>query len=99
MVSPVKLWRNQKNVQKRIGQTGKVVSWTIIRVPPSGFADQAPYIVAIVKLDDGKLVVSQVVDADFSAVRIDMPVRLVIRRILQPDTDGVITYGIKAKPL
>jgi uncharacterized OB-fold protein len=98
MVSPVKIWRNQKYVRLLLGKTGVVESWTIIRVPPIGFASLAPYMVVLVKLDSGKKVVCQMADTDFSLVKAGLPVHLIVRRVKEPDTDGVIAYGIKAKP-
>ena len=34
---------------------GKLVTYTIIRVAPEGFGDQAPYAIGIVELDEGRL--------------------------------------------
>jgi uncharacterized OB-fold protein len=50
MISPVKIWRNQKYVKGMIGKTGIIMSWTLIRVPPADFGYQAPYPVVIVRL-------------------------------------------------
>jgi len=55
MLSPVKIWRNQKKTASLIGKTGKIVSWTVIRVPPADFTDQAPYPVVLVELTEGGL--------------------------------------------
>jgi uncharacterized protein len=100
MQSPVKLWRNQKQVAAKIGKTGSVVTWTIIRVPPGDFSDQAPYPVVLVYLDDGERIEAQLVDLPADRqVCIGMRVQTVIRRVMQPDADGIIPYGIKVKPL
>ncbi len=98
MLSPVKIWRNQKHVQALIGERGTVVSWTIIRVPPSGFSDMAPYAVALIALAGGRRITAQLVDVDPTHVRKGMKVVAVIRRVTQPSGDGVIPYGIKVKP-
>ena len=102
MQSPVKLWRNQKSTTRLVGLFGTVETWTIVRVPPAGFSDQAPYAVVLVRLDSGEFVEAQLVDA-YKDGKIDvykgMKVRAVIRRITHPDSDGVIAYGIKVKPL
>jgi len=39
---------------------GRIVTFTVIRHPPIGFEDQAPYVVAIIDLKDGPKVVGRV---------------------------------------
>jgi uncharacterized OB-fold protein len=98
MTSPVKIWRNQKQVRDLVGKTGQVLTWTVIRVPPAGFSNQAPYAVVLVKLVNNRQVICQLVDFDTEKIAINLPVKLVVRVIKEPDSDGVIVYGIKAKP-
>lgn len=99
MQSPVKIWRNQKRIASLLGKTGSILTWTIVRVPPGDFMDQAPYPVVLVEFDDKTRLMCQLVDYDASHLRFGQPVITVIRRVMQPDMDGVIPYGIKAKPL
>lgn len=99
MMSPVKIWRNQKKVQKLIGKTGTVVTFTRIRVPMTGFSDQAPYPIVLVALDDGNRMTLQMVDYREEDIRAGTKVRVVLRRIREPDTDGVIPYGVKVIPV
>ena len=42
---------------------GRVVTFTAIRYPPSGFEDRAPYVVAIIDLENGSRVIGRVSDA------------------------------------
>ncbi len=99
MLSPVKLWRNQKKVADLVGKTGRIVAWTVVRVPPADFTDQAPYPVAIVELDGGGRLMAQLVDSDAGHLKVGQKVITVVRRIIKPNTEGVIPYGIKVKPL
>lgn len=102
MQSPVKLWRNQKSVTSLLGLLGMVETWTIVRVPPAGFSDQAPYAVVLVRLETGEAIEAQLVDSYKNSeinVYKGMKVRAVVRRITHPDSDGVIAYGIKVKPV
>jgi uncharacterized OB-fold protein len=99
MISPVKIWRNQKKVQKLIGATGEILTWTVIRVPMSGFTDQAPHPVVIVSLDNGTRLTAQMVDYRDEDIVPGRRVRVVLRRIREPDTDGVIPYGVKVIPV
>ena len=97
MISPVKIWRNQKNVSNMLGKRGSIVSWTVIRVPPGDFMDQAPYVVTLVELDGGGRIEAQLVDVDITSVTAGARVQTIIRRVTSPDGDGVIPYGIKVK--
>jgi len=99
MISPVKVWRNQKYVARMKGITGTIVSWTVIRMPPADFGYQAPYPVVIVKLETGESITAQMVDYTSDHLSIGQKVITVVRRTVQSDVDDVIPYGIKVKPL
>jgi uncharacterized OB-fold protein len=99
MISPVKVWRNQKYVARMLGKTGVIRSWTIIRLPPADFGYQAPYPVVIVSLDSGESIVAQLVDYDMNDLRMGRRVVTVVRRTVQVKTDDVVPYGIKVKPV
>lgn len=98
MISPVKVWRNQKKITKMLGRRGKVIAWTIVRVPPSGFSYIAPYIVAVVRLAGGRNIIAQVVDCELNAIEFGTKVVTIIRRTSKPQDAEVIPYGIKVKP-
>ena len=99
MNSPVKIWRNQKHIATLLGQEGKIITWTIVRVPPTGFSSLAPYPVAVVELVNGKRMTAQMVDWSPDDLDFGKPVKLVVRKIAEPSTEGVIPYGIKIKPI
>jgi uncharacterized OB-fold protein len=99
MISPVKVWRNQKYVARMLGKTGVIRSFTVIRVPPADFGYQAPYPVALVVLDGGESICAQVVDFDSSELVVGQKVITVVRKTIQAQHDGVIPYGIKVKPI
>jgi len=61
---------------------GKVVTFTIVRVPPAGFTEQTPLPIAIVEVMDGVRIMVQIGDLeDPSELEIGMPVRLEFRRV------------------
>ncbi len=111
MNSPVKIWRNQKYIAAMLGREGEVISWTIIRVPPAGFSNLAPYPIVVVDLIGGGRITAQLVDLPVSPPAgeagdagraedlVGMKVRIVVRRISEPTTEGIIPYGIKVKPI
>lgn len=82
-----------------LGKTGKIVSWTLVRVPPADFSDQAPYPVVLVEFDGGGRITVQLVDWEDTNLKTGQKVTTVVRRITKPSVEGVIPYGIKVKPL
>jgi uncharacterized protein len=99
MDSPVKIWRNQKKIISLTDKKGVIISFTMIRVPPTGFGSLAPYPVVIVKLDDKTKITVQMVDYEKTQLKIGLAVKTVIRRVAEANTDGVIPYGIKVRPI
>jgi len=81
-----------------MSETGKVVTYTVIRTAPPGFANQVPYVVAVLEMDDGTRLMAQVADVAPNEVRIGMKVTLEFRKIRQQGRAGVIGYGHKAVP-
>jgi uncharacterized OB-fold protein len=43
------------------------------------FAERLPYVVAVVALEEGPEIMTNIVDADIASVKIGMPVRIIIR--------------------
>lgn len=98
-ISPVKIWRNQKKIARLVGKSGRIVSWTVIRVPPSGFENQAPYPVAVVRLTGGKCITAQVVDCSDDDLKVGLLVKIVVRKIMSFQNEEPIPYGIKVIPV
>ncbi len=78
---------------------GKIVSYTVVHAAANGFEEQAPYTLAIVELDDGPSVTTQITDCNHSEINIGDTVELVFRRMGQDGEDGVIYYGYKGRLL
>jgi uncharacterized OB-fold protein len=78
---------------------GEIYSYTVVQEAPEGFEDQAPYIMALVKLDEGALISAQLTDIDMDAVRIGERVEMVTRKLTTEGKRGVIVYGYKFRPL
>jgi len=89
-----------RNIERTaMPRTGKVVTYSILYVFPKGFKKQAPYAVALVELDNGARVVSQLTDCNFDEIKIGMRVEAVFRRITEDGKDGIIKYGYKFRPI
>lgn len=62
----------------RIVSAGTVHTFTVIRVPPQNFRDEAPYVVLVAKMAGGIKLVGRL-EGSQEGVAIDQPVRLVRR--------------------
>jgi uncharacterized OB-fold protein len=78
---------------------GEVFSYSTVFQAPVSHEEQAPYTVALVKLEEGPLVTAQLTDVDRKDVKIGMPVEMTTR-VLQSNGDrGAIVYGYKFRPV
>jgi uncharacterized OB-fold protein len=82
----------------KLAESGKILTYTVIRVPPHSFADQAPYALGIIELDDGVRLMSQIVDCPFDELKTGKRVKVEFRRIYEEGPAGVIYYGYKFVP-
>ena len=86
--------------QYQFSGRGEVYSFTTVYEPPAGYEENAPYTVALVKLEEGPIITAQLTDLGESPVKIGMPVEMVTRRLRQDgDERGMIVYGYKFRPL
>jgi len=76
-----------------------VVTWTVIRNPPKDFERYAPYVVALVELDDGVRILTQLTDVSPEEVSKGMRVEAVFRRVKEDGAEGLILYGYKFRPV
>jgi len=79
--------------------TGKVKTFTVIRVAPSEFCDEAPYAVGIVDLDGGPAIQCQIADCEPGDLKTGMAVKIEFRKVKQEGEAGIINYGFKAVPV
>ncbi|MBI2976623.1 MAG: Zn-ribbon domain-containing OB-fold protein [Chloroflexi bacterium] len=77
---------------------GEVYSYTTVYDAPEGYEEQAPYTVAIVKLEEGPLVTAQLTDVDNGKVSIGQPVEMVTRKLREDGERGMLVYGYKFRP-
>ncbi len=84
--------------ETKLAEEGKILTYTIIRVPPRQFVDQAPYAVGIIELDDGVKLTGQIVDCDFEDLKIGQKVKLEFRKIFEEGEAGILCYGYKFVP-
>ncbi len=90
--------KNRKFEDTKLAEQGKILTYTIIHVPPHQFVDQAPFAVGIVELDDGVKLTSQIVDCDFEDLKIGKRVKIEFRKIYDEGEAGILCYGYKFVP-
>ena len=78
---------------------GEVYSFTTIYDPPEGYEGNAPYTVAIVKLEEGPMVTAQLTDINNDQVDIGLPVEMVTRKLREDGDRGMLVYGYKFRPV
>lgn len=81
-----------------LSRKGKVVTSTVIHVPPDDFLMEAPYVVAIVETPEGARFMTQIVDCEPSSVHPGMNVSLEFRLIRKEGNSGILCYGHKGVP-
>ncbi len=77
---------------------GEVLTYTIVHSAAKDYAKQAPYILAIIELEEGPRLTSQVICAH-EDIHIGMKVKSAFRRLGEESGKGMIYYGTKFIPL
>ncbi|MEM0493388.1 MAG: Zn-ribbon domain-containing OB-fold protein [Candidatus Thermoplasmatota archaeon] len=84
-----------KMKDERLSGRGEVVTYSVVHVAPENFEEQVPYVIAIIKLEEGPQITAQIVDCDANEVHIGMKVEHTFRRIQEEGYTGAIYYGYK----
>jgi hypothetical protein len=83
----------------RLPEKGKLLTFSIVRSPPSGFEKLVPFILGIIELDDGTRITTQVTDMDPKDANIGMRLEAVFRKISEDGDSGIISYALKFRPV
>ena len=76
---------------------GRVVTYTVVEIPPAEFDAQKPYVNAIVELDNGVRLTCMVAEAPPDKVEIGTEVEMIFRRLQTGREWEVLQYGYKAR--
>lgn len=79
-------------------EEGEVITYTVIRTAPSGFEDEAPYAIGVVRLGGEVQLLTQIVDCDFEKIKVGSRVRVEFRKVQEDGKSGVLCYGYKCVP-
>ncbi|MFZ4827260.1 MAG: Zn-ribbon domain-containing OB-fold protein [Phototrophicaceae bacterium] len=88
---------NETNAYQFSGY-GELYSYTLLQDPPSGYEWQAPYVIALIKLDEGPMVLAQLTDLD-AEPQIGDRVQMVTRKLTSDGSTGMIVYGYKFRTI
>ncbi len=91
--------RKGKIVMKQFSGKGKVYSFTGVTSGPPGFELEAPYVLAIIELEEGPRLTAQVVGVKGQDVSIGAHVEMIFRKILEDSPEGLLHYGYKFRLL
>ena len=75
--------------------TGTVVTATVVHQAQTGYEMFGPYCMAIIELDEGPKITSQIVDCEPSNVKSGMKVKSVFRKLGEDSESGILHYGTK----
>lgn len=78
----------------------KVLTWTVIHTPPSGYEEYKPLIIAIVELlNSGVKILTRLTDIDPEEIKEGMLVEPVLRRTSEDGEAGIIRYALLFRPM
>lgn len=79
---------------------GEIFSYTVVQDVPEGYEEQSPYVLALVRLDEGALITAQITDlGDEEQVAIGDRVEMVTRKLTTEGPTGMIVYGYKFRKI
>ena len=81
-----------------LSRKGRIIAATQIHVAPTGFELQVPYVMAIIELEEGVCLTSQVVGINPEAITPGMRVKATFRRLGSGSANSVLKYGYKFVP-
>jgi uncharacterized OB-fold protein len=76
-------------------KTGRILTYTQLHEPLPGFEAQAPFYLAVVELENGGRVLTQIIDSPEETVKSGAKVRATTRKIRVDGESGQILYGYK----
>lgn len=88
---------NETNTYQFSGY-GELYSYTLLQDPPSGYEWQSPYVIALIKLEEGPMVLAQLTDID-GEPQIGDRVQMVTRKLTTDGATGMIVYGYKFRAI
>jgi len=95
---PVQICRkcgSQDLEQYTFKPSAKLISWSTVHAAPEGFEEFVPYTIAIVELEDGERMTTQLADINENKLVHGMKLFPTFRKYYEHGREGIIHYGIK----
>jgi uncharacterized protein len=77
---------------------GILTTYSEVYQVPHGYTASVPYVVGLVKLDEGVTVLAQLTDVSPKDVKVGMRLEAVVRKIKSDGEKGLLVYGYKFRP-
>ncbi|HJJ56023.1 MAG TPA: Zn-ribbon domain-containing OB-fold protein [Methanocorpusculum sp.] len=90
--------RKGKIIPYKCSGNGKIITYTVVHSTSVQYSMMKPYVLAIIELDEGARLTSQIVCDDINKIHIGMRVHSVFRVLGTDGPDGIIHYGTKFMP-
>ena len=88
--------RGDRLEPRRLSGRGTVYAYSEVAQAPAGF--NAPYVVAMIELEEGLKVTAQLTDVEPEDVSVGLAVEMVTRRLQEKGERGYLVYGYKFRP-
>ena len=86
---------SEQVTDREMPKHGTIMTYTQLHEPLPGFEAQAPLYLAVVELDNGARVLTQIVDSPDESVKTGAKVTATTRRVRVDGESGQIIYGYK----
>lgn len=73
----------------------RLVTWSTLQVAPEGFEAFLPYTVAVIELEKGVRITTQLSGINPAELKTGLRLKPVFRKIYEDGDEGVIHYGLK----
>ena len=80
----------------KLSEKAEILTYTIIRVASDAFSKITPFAIAVIAVDNGARLMTQIADSPIDKVKIGEKVKLVFRKIQDEGKSGLHCYGYKA---
>jgi len=81
-------------------EKAKLLTWTVLYTPPTGFEERKPLIIGIVETVESRTrIMALLTDVLPDELRKDMLLEPVLRRVNEDGEAGIIHYGVAYRPL
>ena len=87
----------REHTTEKLPNKGKVLTYTVVEIPPAEFESQKPYVNAIVELENGVRLTCMVAEAPPDKVDIGTEVEMIFRKLQNGREWEVLQYGYKAQ--